>query len=43
MSMSSQIPGFYRIINELIAEIARERNEDPEEFKQALLRKIKEG
>ena len=41
--MNSKIPAFHRIMNELITEVAGERNEDPEKCKQALFRKIKEG
>ncbi len=39
----SGIPEFYTVINMLISEIARDRGEDPQEFKQSLLAKVKEG
>ena len=37
------IPKFYGIVNALIAEIAKERGEDPEVFKEAILAKIRTG
>jgi len=40
--MSSEIPGFYKILNMLISEIARKRGQNPEKFKESLLRKIRE-
>lgn len=40
--MSGEIPDFYMVINTLIAEIAKERGEDPEGFKEAILAKVKE-
>ena len=39
----SGIPEFYRVVNTLIAEIAKERGEDPVDFKEALLAKIRTG
>lgn len=39
--MNNKIPEFYKILNMLISEIARKRGQDPEEFKESLLRKIR--
>jgi len=39
----SVLPEFYTVVNSLIAEIAEERGEDPEDFKEALLAKIRTG
>ena len=39
----SETPTFYTVVNALIAEIANQRGEDPEEFRQSLLAKIKDG
>lgn len=39
----SGIPGFYKVVNALIAEIAEERGQDLEEFRESLLAKIKDG
>ena len=39
----SGIPDFRTVINGLIAEIAEERGEDPKEFKNAILAKIRTG
>jgi hypothetical protein len=39
----SGIPEFYTVVNTLITEIAKERGEDPEDFKEAILAKIKAG
>lgn len=40
--MSEQIPEFYSVVDKLISNIAKKRGEDPEEFKESLLRKILE-
>ena len=39
----SGIPEFYTVVNTLIAKIAKERGEDPEDFKEAILAKIRTG
>ena len=39
----SGIPEFYTVVNTLIAEIAKERGDDPEDFKEAILAKIRTG
>lgn len=41
--MDNKIPKFYRIVTTLISEIAKERGEDPEEFRELLLAKVREG
>ena len=40
--MSEQIPEFYSVVDKLISNIAKKRGEDPEAFKESLLRKIRE-
>jgi hypothetical protein len=37
------LPKFYTVANRLIAEIAKERGEDPKDFKEAILAKIRAG
>ena len=39
----SALPEFYTVVNRLIAEIAKERGENPEDFKETLLAKIRTG
>ena len=39
----SVLPEFYTVVDTLIAEIAKERGEDPEDFKEAILAKIRTG
>jgi hypothetical protein len=38
MKQNAELPGWFRILNGLISEIAKESGEDPEEFKEALFR-----
>lgn len=39
----SGIPEFYTVVNGLITQIAKERGEEPEDFKEAILAKIRTG
>jgi hypothetical protein len=39
--MSEQIPEFYSVVDKSISNIAKKRGENPEEFKESLLRKIR--
>lgn len=39
----NDIPKFYAVVTSLITEIAKERGEDVEDFKEAISAKIKEG
>ena len=39
----SVLPEFYTVVDTLIVGIAKERGEDPEDFKEAILAKIRAG
>lgn len=43
MKQSTDLPGWCQILNGLILEIAKERGDDPAEYQEALLAKIREG